>query len=128
MNAKFSWLILCLGAVLLASCSMVTPPPPGDFNISTQGAVYAVNGVPRPELTLTRGVTYTFSVNASMHPFIITKDPTGGPLAPEDVDGVTNSKVEVGILTFTPDASTQDTVYYQCKMHTDMGNKIHIVG
>jgi plastocyanin len=129
MKAKLFWLILSLGALLLTACSSVMTPPPGDFNISARMSPqdYVVNGVPRPELTLTRGTTYTFSVNASGHPFIITTSSTGGPGAPEDVAGVTGEGAAVGTVTFTPDMSTPDTVYYQCAVHTGMGNAIHVI-
>jgi len=130
MKAKHFWLILSLGALLLTACSFVMAPPPGDFNISARVSPqeYVVNGVPRPELTLTRGTTYTFSVNASGHPLIITTSPTGGPGAPEDVAGVSGEGAAVGTVTFTPDDSTLDTVYYQCEVHTGMGNAIHVIG
>ncbi len=128
MKAKLLWLILSLGAVLLASCNVAMAPPLGDFNISAQMSPqeYVVNGSPRPELTLMRGTTYTFSVNASGHPFIITTSSTGGPGAAEDVAGVTGEGVAVGTITFTPDGATPATVYYQCHVHTGMGNAIHI--
>ncbi len=126
MKAKLLWLILSLGAVLLASCTSVMAPPPGDFNISARMSPqeYVVNGAERPELTLTHGMTYTFSVNASGHPFIITTSAAGGLGAAEDVAGVTGEGVDVGTVTFTPDAP--GTVYYQCHVHTGMGNVIHI--
>ncbi len=130
MKAKFFWLILSLtGAVLLASCSLGMAPPPGDFNVSAQpsSVAYMVNGSSRPELTVTRGKTYTFSVNASGHPFIITTSSTGGPGAAEDVAGVSGEGVDVGTVTFTPDMSTPNTVYYQCHVHTGMGNTIHVM-
>ena len=129
MKAKLLWPILSLGAVLLASCNIAMAPPPGDFNISAQLSPmeYVVNGSPRPELTLTRGTTYTFSVNASGHPFIITTSSTGGPTATEDVAGVTGEGVDVGTVSFTPDVNTPDTVYYQCHVHTGMGDVIHVM-
>jgi plastocyanin len=129
MKAKFFWLILSLGALLRTACSSVMAPPPGDFNVTARASPqeYVVNGTPRPELTLTRGTTYTFSVNASGHPFIITTSSTGGPSAPEDVAGVTGEGAAVGTVTFTPDTSTPDAMYYQCEVHTGMGNAIHVV-
>jgi hypothetical protein len=130
MKTKFFWLILSLtGAVLLASCSLGMAPPPGDFNVSAQMSPqeYVINMDQRPVLTLVRGVTKTFSVNTPGHPFIITTSSTGGPGAAEDVAEVMGEEVDVGTVTFTPDSNTPDTVYYQCHVHTGMGNVIHIV-
>lgn len=128
MRKKLAWIMLTLGAGLLTSCSLVMAPPPGDFHISIQGGVYAVNGMSRPEITLTRGMTYTFSVNTSSHPFYITTDGAGGFGAPGKVTvGVTGSPVDVGTLTFTPDASHVLQLYYQCAVHLNMGNKINLV-
>jgi hypothetical protein len=123
MKARFLWLILSLGAVLLASCNTAMAPPPGDFNISARDnpMEYIVNGTPHRVLTLTRGTTYTFSVNAQGHPFIITKSDTGGLGAAQDVAGVMGGGVDVGTVTYTPDDFTPDPVYYQCNLHAGMG-------
>jgi hypothetical protein len=127
MKAKLFWLILSLGALLLGSCSLAMAPPPGDYNITARLSPmeYVVNGTERPEITLTKGMTYTFSVNARNHPFIITQDPNGGPTAPMNVAGVTGQDVDIGTITFTPDAVGD--VYYQCHVHTGMGNVIHVI-
>ncbi len=140
MKAKLRWLILSLGALLAASCTLVTAPQ-GDFNVSVrskmsgdpyfaQGASveYAIDGVRAKEITLTRGMTYTFGVNAPGHPFYLGTSAIGGPGAPGEVtNGVTGSGVQVGTLTFTPDLSTPDLLYYQCEAHQYMGWKINIV-
>lgn len=88
---------------------------------------FALNGIEAQELTLTRGVTYTFTVNAPGHSFYLTTDAAGGSAAGEVTTGVTNNEIASGVLTFTPSASNPDLLYYQCAIHTYMGWKIHLV-
>jgi hypothetical protein len=90
---------------------------------------YIINGVQGMELTLIRGITYTFSVSTSGHPFFISTSSDGGPanLASEVTVGVTNSMTVNGNLTFTPDANHPSLLYYQCAAHSNMGWKINIV-
>ncbi len=89
---------------------------------------YVIDGVQGAELTLTRGVTYTFRINAPLHPFYLTADPAGGPSDKgEYAVGVTGSKTQKGVFTFTPGASTPSLLYYQCAAHPYMGWKIHIL-
>ena len=132
--------LLFFGAMLaLASCGLVVPK--GDFNVtvttktsahpyfgvgSTLG--YVVNGVEGAALSLTRGTTYTFGIDTPGHPFYLTTDATGGPtgLAGEWTSGVTGSRTEVGLLTFTPGSDAPSLLYYQCAVHTNMGWKITI--
>ncbi len=139
MKAKLSWLIPTLGVFLLASCTMAVPP--GDFNVTVkskmpgdpyfgQGASveYALDGVGAEEITLTRGMTYTFSINTPGHPFYISSSAAGGPGAPGEVTlGVSGSQTDVGTLTFTPDPAQAGPLYYQCSAHTYMGYIINLI-
>jgi hypothetical protein len=89
---------------------------------------FAVNGVEGDELTLTRGMTYTFGINSPGHPLYITTDAAGdNNAAGEETNGVMNSRVQRGILTFTPDGSTPNLVYYHCALHPNMGWRINII-
>jgi hypothetical protein len=128
MKARLFWLIPALGA--LVSCTMAMAPPPGDFNITVQGnpAVFAVNGMPRAQLTLTRGMTYTFSANTGSHPFYLTTHGTGGAgnSGPVTV-GVSGAPTAMGTVTFTPDAAQAEPIYYQCTAHPNMGALIDLV-
>jgi trimeric autotransporter adhesin len=92
---------------------------------STDG--FALNGVQGAELTLIRGVTYSFVANNSGHPFHITTSAVGGNTNNEVTSGVTNTPVEIGTLTFTPNAGHPNLLYYQCGVHANMGWKINIV-
>ena len=88
---------------------------------------YSINGVEGKELTLVRGVTYTFNVGTTGFPFIVTTDPNGGTLTGEITTGVLNSRTQSGILTFTPDAGLPSVIYYQCSTQLNMGYKINLV-
>lgn len=91
------------------------------------GHGYVIDGVEGKELTLMRGITYTFNVNTPGHPFHISTDDEGGNTANEITDGVTDSQTTNGVLTFTPNSSHPSLLYYTCAVHTYMGYKINIV-
>ena len=94
-------------------------------------AGFIINGVQGKELTLTRGITYTFNMKsvATTHPFYISTS-ADGAAAGEFLDGVTGSRAfGNATLTFTPGPSAPALLYYQCynSEHTKMGWKINIV-
>jgi hypothetical protein len=90
---------------------------------------YIIDGIQGKELTLVRGITYTFSVFTPNHPFFISTSIVGGPgnLASEVTNGVVNSMTVNGNLLFTPNASHPNLLYYQCGFHNNMGWKLNIV-
>ena len=106
----------------------VTTKIDGDHPYFGEGSSfgYVINGDQGRELTLQRGVTYTFSVNTPGHPFYFSTDPVGQG-AGEVQNGVTGSKTTNGTVTFTPDDSHPDLLYYQCGIHANMGWMINIV-
>ena len=88
---------------------------------------YVIDGASNPTLTLTRGLTYYFDVNASGHPFWLqTVSP---PYSSGNVynTGVTNNGAQVGTITFTVAFGAPDTLYYACQYHSSMGGQINIV-
>ncbi len=88
---------------------------------------FIVNGAPGKELVLVRGKTYTFKVNTDVkHDFYLSLSRTGWGAATYS-RGVEGNFTYNGIVTFTPDASTPDTLYYQCRNHKNMGGVIHVV-
>ena len=98
-------------------------------NPNAHPEVYAIDGVQGKELTLVRGVTYTFKMSSvpQLHPFYISTSSSGAG-AGQYSDGVTGSfATQNATLTFTPGASAPDLLYYQCAVHPDMGWKINIV-
>ena len=80
-----------------------------------------------PILTLYRGNTYKFNVNAKGHPFYIMTEPYKSQVAEDGSTstlfntGVTNNGAQVGTVTFTvPTSGAPDTLYYQCGNHDAM--------
>ena len=75
-----------------------------------------------PVLYLYRGFTYTFvNTTGGSHPFAIRVSDGGAAYT----DGVTGS--QTGTQTFTVPMNAPSTLYYQCTIHSAMGNVINIV-
>ncbi len=133
--------VALMGAIVLALAACTSPFVRADYYVTAETKTthpytglgnpvgYTINGTQGLELTLTRGMTYTFSINTPGHPFYLTTDPVGGTGAPGEITmGVTGSLTDVGTLTFTPSAATPNLIYYQCAVHQYMGWKINITG
>lgn len=97
-----------------------------DFG-NTFPVVYAIDGVQGAELNLVRGQTYEFEVSASSHPFFLSELESWSGYEGEITNGVENSRVQNGTLTFTPDDSHPDQIFYQCGFHANMGWTINIM-
>ena len=84
---------------------------------------FVVDGEQGKALTLTRGETYTFQMEdvPSLHPFYLTTDERGLGSG-EITEGASDNQQ----LTFTPTASTPNTIYYNCVNHAFMGYRITI--
>jgi hypothetical protein len=89
-------------------------------------AAYMIDGASNPTLTLCRGSTYTFAVNATGHPFYI-KTVQGAGTANAYSTGVTGNGTAVGNVTFIVDASAPNTLFYNCSIHAAMTGTINIV-
>ena len=89
---------------------------------------FSVDGVQGRELFLVRGTTYSFTINTGGHPFVITNSIAGSPTNSAQVitNGVTNSGAGSGIVTFTPNGTHANLIYYQCNAHLNMGWKINL--
>jgi hypothetical protein len=88
---------------------------------------YIINGQANPSLTLNRGVTYVFQVNASFHPFYIKTIPTNGASVGAYNKGVTNNGVQTGNLIFAVPSDAPDLLYYHCGSHLAMGGALNII-
>ena len=107
-----------------------TPITTTQFAVTNNGSgSYSVGGVASATLTLSRGVTYTFNVNASGHPFYIQT--TGNGYVANNVfsTGVTlvSGSRDVGTITFQVPQNAPDTLYYQCQYHSAMFGQINVV-
>jgi hypothetical protein len=102
-----------------------------DFHVTAGGmSAYVIAGVNNPTLTLTRGQTYTFTVDlqASGHPFwITTARGAGDAEANAFTLGVTNNGASPGTVTFVVPTSAPATLFYQCSFHDPMGGTLTII-
>lgn len=90
-----------------------------DFVVTTPGHYYAISGLSgeNPVLTLKRGKTYTFQINAGpSHPFAILDAPSGS---------VANNNITQGVVTFAVPATAQN-YQYRCTTH-GFGNVINTI-
>ena len=126
MRLKLALCVLLIGLVDLNNPK--TANAAVTINVTNQAmTAWLFNGAsPNGTLTLTRGQTYLFVVNAPGHPFHITTVPG---LPPQDlVDaGLSGNGTASGTVTFTPSASTPASFSYQCGVHTAMTGTINVV-
>jgi hypothetical protein len=91
------------------------------LNVTNSGTgAYVIAGASNPTLTLYRGVTYYFSINASGHPFYIQT--VSGAFNAGNVysSGVTAGGLAVGTITFTVPLDAPNNLYYACANHSVM--------
>jgi len=88
---------------------------------------YVIGGENDPTLYLSRGLTYTFNMNASGHPFhiqTVSGQYSGGNLYTSGVT-VTGNR-ETGTITFAVPHDAPDLLYYVCQYHQNMAGTIII--
>lgn len=101
------------------------------YNITNDGdTAYIFNGnslenESNPDITLKKGNTYKFVVNAPGHPFWI-KTAQGATDANAYTAGVTNNGSPNDIVTFVVPASAPDKLYYNCENHEVMTGEFTI--
>jgi len=97
------------------------------FSVTASGSSsYNINEALDPTLTLYRGQKYTFTVNASGHPFHIQTSSGAYNQANLYTTGVTNPGQENGTITFTVPLTAPDNLYYVCQYHPAMAGSIII--
>ena len=93
------------------------------------GVSYKVNGLESPTLVVVRGVRYRFYVGAgASHPLYVVDSNLGGT-QPDEVVYAGNSTAfgvanDPYVLSWTPNSTTPDVVYYMCTLHQKIGWKI----
>lgn len=118
-------------AILIAQGNIGSNDDQVIYNVTNSGASdYVFNGggftnANDPALTLSRGRTYTFSVNAPGHPFLIKTTQTTGSANTYN-DGVANNGASNGTITFTVPANAPNALYYICEFHASMTGTITI--
>jgi len=108
---------------------VVKPLPTGitSYEVTNSGtSSYRLNGYADPAITVVRGQTYTFTLNASGHPFWIKTAATTGTGDAYNT-GVTNNGDDVGTITWTVDIDAPNTLYYICQNHSAMGGTITVI-
>jgi hypothetical protein len=92
------------------------------FNIVNNGASsylfdnasdYVSSANSNPTITLYRGFTYKFNINASCHPFRIASTQGGGQFNV----GVSSNDVQSGIITFKVPQNAPSQLFYYCVFH-----------
>lgn len=95
-----------------------------DYTFSDAGNVWFPTTENDPVLYLRRGEQYVFVNNSGgSHPFQIRQSSGGSAYN----TGVTNNGASSGNIVFKVPMSAPSTLYYQCTVHSSMGNTINIV-
>ena len=118
-RSRLTAFVLALGTL---SSAAQTSNSVGNVGFSA----YNINGTNNATLTLVRGVTYLFNVNASGHPFWIksvSSTGTGNAYS----NGVTGNGVQVGTLTFAVPTNAPATLFYNCQFHSAMKGTLNII-
>jgi hypothetical protein len=126
---------VCCGLVLLAMAGVRMEAAAQNVtnNVSASGtAAYIINGQSNPTLTLTRSVTYVFTLTGlSIHPFYIKTNlttGTGGTWANGVVNnGSTSANVIFTVPTTPLPSALTNTLFYHCSNHATMGGLLNIV-
>jgi hypothetical protein len=139
-NTNYSVLILGtnntgdanLSTVLTNTSAIPTADDPNtvdpDFLVTNEGSgAYLINGVSNDTITVVRGETYIFNVNASGHPFWIQTNPA--PYDEYDVynTGISDNGTDQGVLVWTVAESTPSTLFYVCQFHSSMQGIIIVI-
>jgi hypothetical protein len=113
--------------VVLSIFGLSSPAAAADFIVTSPTmSAYVINAQSNRGLSLTRGRTYTFDVDADGHPFWIKTIQETGTSSTFDT-GVTNNGISVGTLTFTVPMNAPSPLYYQCQYHDQMTGLLTIV-
>ena len=119
------WAFVLLAVCLLGGLGVAQAQT--TFNVTPLGiSDYLIDGVADPTLTLERGQTYTFVINATFHPFYIKTISSAGTINVYN-DGVTGNGTQVGNVVFVVPLTAPDTLYYDCSVHAPMTGQLNIV-
>jgi hypothetical protein len=129
--------LISLGALAaVAGAARPSAAAATNFSVINNGmSTWLINGQSNPTLTLTKGPTYTFTIDPAAvgHPFwIATARGAGDTEANQWSQGVTGNgggpnPPNPGVVTFVVPASAPPTLFYQCGFHDTMGGTLTIV-
>lgn len=125
MKDRPAVMFLCTALAVFAQ-PVTTRPATNRFAVANSGfSSYLINGTSNPNLTLVRGFTYTFQVNASGHPFWI-KTVQGSGTGNSYNTGVTGNGTAVGTVQFSISTNAPSLLYYNCQFHPPMTGELRI--
>jgi hypothetical protein len=121
------WAAALVGFGFLTSTAFAQTAPLTNSVVNSGQTAYLFNGsgTPNPTLTLQRGVTYRFNVNAAGHPFDIKTNSSLGT-ADRFNPGVTGQSVQIGPLTFAVPMNAPTQLVYHCELHFGMVGFLNI--
>jgi hypothetical protein len=100
-----------------------------NFAVTNSGtSAYTIDAASNPTITLVRGYTYVFTVNASGHPFWIKSAAVIDATTSLYNTGVTGNGTAVGGITWTVPAGAPSALYYICQFHSAMQGTFTIIG
>jgi hypothetical protein len=116
--------VACAGSMLVTAYSTVAAT--NSFSVGNSGSSsYLINGVSDPNLSLVRGFSYTFQVNASGHPFWI-KSVQGNGTGNAYNSGVSDNGTAIGSVQFTVPTNAPSQLFYNCQFHSPMTGELNI--
>ena len=127
-SRRFVFVFALLGAAVVSQLSARAAT---NFNVTNSGAsAYVVDGENNATLNLVRGQTYTFTINATGHPFWITTARGAASASTNAVASVTPPNgVASGTISWTVPTSAvaaPNPLFYQCGVHDVMGGTLNI--
>jgi hypothetical protein len=87
-----------------------------------------IGGENNPTITVVKGQTYTFTINAAGHPFNIQT--VSGAYSSGDLytTGITNTgTLDDGVITWVVDSAAPSELYYVCQFHSAMQGTIIVL-
>ena len=123
MHTRISAVLIALGLVVAGAADAQVQT----LTVTASGSTnYTINGVADPPLTVVRGTTYTFNVNAGGHPFWLKTVSSTGSANAYNV-GVTNNGDDVGTITWTVASNAPNDLFYNCGTHAAMAGTITVL-
>ncbi len=96
------------------------------FSFPGFSLAYYIDGVEGKQLSLTKGISYSFNVLTPGHPFHISTDSVGTNINNIVNSGQSGAPTTSGTVLFKPGTSTPQLLYYPCQFHAYMGSRIRI--
>jgi hypothetical protein len=127
MTLKEPALLCCSLAVFVLGLGTISSSAPTTNAVSNVGlSAYNISGTNNPTLTLMRGVTYLFNINAPGHPFWIKTVASIGTANAYNT-GVVSNGIAGGTLTFAVPTNAPSTLFYNCEFHSAMTGMLNII-